>query len=44
MVVNGGIINFSEKCHDINQTMEDYVLNIVMFYILMVTIYADDKF
>ena len=27
MIANGGNINFSGKCHKINLTMEEYVMN-----------------
>jgi len=35
MVENGGTINFSGKCHNINPTMMEYVLNRPMLFILM---------
>ena len=35
MVVNGGTINFSWKCHNIKLTMGEYVLNIPMLSIPM---------
>jgi len=35
MVENGGTINCSGKCHNINPTMVEYVLNRPMLVILM---------
>ncbi|WP_407044320.1 retropepsin-like aspartic protease, partial [Enterococcus faecium] len=35
MVVDGGTKNFSRKCHNINLTIGEFVLNIPMLVILM---------
>ena len=35
MVENGGTINWSGECHNINRTMGGYVLNSIMIYIPM---------
>jgi len=35
MVTNGGTINFSRKCHNINLSMGEYVLNSIMVSIPM---------
>ena len=35
MIADGGTINCSGKCHNINLTMEEYVLNSPMSSILM---------
>eukprot|EP00253_Pinus_taeda_P027082 PITA_27082 len=35
MVENGGLVNFSGKCHNIKLSMGEYVLNIPILFILM---------
>ena len=35
MIADEGIINFSVKCHKINITMGEYIMNIPMIYIPM---------
>ena len=37
-IVDGGTINCSEKCHNINLTMAEYVLNSTMISIPMVVL------
>ena len=50
MVVNGGTINFSRKCHNIKLNMGEYVLNSPVLGCRccimspMVTIFGDDNF
>ena len=35
MIADGGTINFSGKCHNINMSMREYVLNVPMIAIPM---------